>query len=102
MAAKVEKTSQLLWSVSRIPGNLLAPLEKHFQEESAETANSSSCAEYHFVVLNPVWRMRKRKPFQHRLIGFAVAWAYAVTCTLAHAAAVPHTQLHHDFTDPAA
>ena len=60
---------------------------ENFQEESAETANSSSCAEYHFAVLNLVWRMRKRKLVQHRLIAFAVAYP----CSLARAAAVPHS-----------
>src|SRR5215471_7735658 len=93
---------------------------ENFQEESAETANSSSCAEYHFVVLNLVCRMRKRKLLQLRLIGFAVACtcsvaravtcthslAHTVTCTYSHGhaypAAVPHSQLHYDFADPAA
>src|SRR5215471_5842819 len=81
---------------------------ENFQEESAETANSSSCAEYHFVVLNLVCRMRKRKLLQLRLIGFAVACtcsvarAVAYTHGLAYPAAVPHSQLHYDFADPAA
>ena len=37
-----------------LEGISLAPLEEIFQEESAETPNGSSCAEYHLLVLNPV------------------------------------------------